>query len=163
VVEARYPILVNCYTYHPDSAGIGQFRGGHGLIRDYTVLTDHVYMHTFNECTKYPPWGLFGGRDGKPCYTVAWPGTPKETVLYDRQAHVGPLFTGDTVSVRSGGGGGWGDPLQRDPALVASEAQNELISAETARKAYGVVLDPETLEMDEAATREERARRRTGG
>jgi N-methylhydantoinase B len=162
VVEARYPILVNCYTYHPDSAGLGQFRGGHGLIREYTVLTDHVYMHTFNECTKYPPWGLFGGGDGKPCYTVAWPGTPKETVLYDRQAHVGPLFAGDTVSVRSGGGGGWGDPLRRDAAMVASEARSELISAETARQAYGVVLDPETLAVDEAATHEERERRRAG-
>jgi N-methylhydantoinase B len=163
VVEARYPILVDRYTYHLDSAGVGQYHGGLGVIRDYTVLSDHVYLHTFNEGTKCPPWGLFGGHDAKPCCTIAWPGTPKERVLYDRQAHVGPLLRGDTVSVRSGGGGGWGDPLQRDPALVASEAKNELISAETARKAYGVVLDPETLEMDEAATREERARRRAGG
>jgi N-methylhydantoinase B len=64
--------------------------------------------------------------------------------------------------VRSGGGGGWGDPLRRDAAMVASEARNELISAETARQAYGVVLDPETLAVDEAATHEERERRRAG-
>jgi N-methylhydantoinase B/oxoprolinase/acetone carboxylase alpha subunit len=84
------------------------------------------------------------------------------TVVQRKGARVGPLFAGDTVSVRSGGGGGWGDPLRRDAAMVASEARNELISAETARQAYGVVLDPETLAVDEAATHEERERRRAG-
>jgi N-methylhydantoinase B len=157
VIEARYPILVGRYTYHLDSAGIGQYRGGLGIIRDYNVLTDHVYLHTFNEGTKCPPWGLFGGKAGQPCYTVAWPDTPKELVLRDRQAHVGPLFRGDTVSVRSGGGGGWGDPLQRDPALVARDVKNELLSVEAARQAYAVLLDPATYELDVDGTQRERA------
>lgn len=159
VIEARYPILVDRYTYHLGSAGAGQYRGGLGVIRDYTVLTDHVYLHTFNESTKYPPPGLFGGGTAKPCHTVAWPGTAKEQVFYDRHAHVGPLFTGETVSVRSGGGGGWGPPLKRDPALVARDAKNELITMEIAREVYGVILDPISFEVDLAATQRERASR----
>jgi N-methylhydantoinase B len=159
VIEARYPILVDRYTYHLDSAGAGQYRGGLGIIRDYTVLADHVFLHTFNEGTKCPPWGLFGGQPGKPSYTVAWPGTPKELVLYDRQAHVGPLFPGDTVSARSGGGGGWGDPLQRDPTLVAQDVKNGLLSIEAAHAAYGVQLDPTSLDVDLEGTRSERSSR----
>lgn len=111
-------------------------------------------------CTKCPPTGLFGGSTAKPCHTVAWPDTAKEQVFYDRHAHVGPLLTGDTVSVRSGGGGGWGDPLQRDPRLVARDAKNELITVDTALKTYGVVLDPATFEVDAQATDQVRAKQR---
>lgn len=160
VIEARYPILVNRFTYNLDSAGAGQHRGGLGVIRDYQVLTDYVFLHTFNESTKCPPAGLFGGGAAKPCHTVAWPGTPKEQVFFDRQAHVGPLLTGDTVSVRSGGGGGWGDPLKRDPSLVARDVKNELISVETACQVYGIVLNPQTFEVDTGATQREREERR---
>ena len=159
VIESRYPLLVQSYTYNRGSAGTGKYRGGLGVIRDYQVLTDHVYLHTFNESTKCPPWGLFDGNEAQPCHTIAWPGTEKERVLYDRQAHVGPLFTGETVSVRAGGGGGWGNPLERDPALVAKDAKNELISVEDAKRDYGVVLDATTLEVDSAATDRERANR----
>jgi len=123
------------------------------------VLTNHVYLHTFNESTKYPPPGLFGGGTAKPCHTVAWPGTAKEQVFYDRQAHVGPLFMGESVSVRSGGGGGWGPPLKRDPVLVARDARNELITEEVAHEVYGVILDPITFEVDTEATQRERAGR----
>ncbi len=61
------------------------------------------------------------------------------------------------VSVRSGGGGGWGNPLERDPALVARDAKNELISAEDAKRDYGVILEATTLEVDTTATERERA------
>lgn len=104
--------------------------------------------------------GLFGGQPGKPSYTKAWPVTSKELVLYDRQAHVGPLNPGDTVSARSGGGGGWGDPLKRDPYLVAQDVKNELLSVEAAHTAYGVRLDPATLTVDVDGTQRERASRR---
>jgi N-methylhydantoinase B len=157
VIEARYPIMVNRFTYNLNSAGAGQHRGGLGVIRDYQVLTDYVFLHTFNESTKCPPAGLFGGGMAKPCHTVAWPDTAKEQVFFDRHAHVGPLLTGDTVSVRSGGGGGWGDPLKRDPRLVARDAKNELINIDTALKLYGVVLDPATFEVDAQATEQARA------
>ena len=151
---------MDSYGYNLGSAGIGKYRGGLGVIRNYQVLTDHVFLHTFNESTKYPPWGLFNGQEATPCHTVAWPGTDKEKALHDRQAHVGPLFDGEMVSVRSGGGGGWGDPLQRDPALVARDAKNELITVEDARSDYGVILDKKTLAVDSPATKQERLARR---
>ena len=159
VIESRYPLLVDSYTYNLGSAGIGKYRGGLGVIRNYQVLTDHVFLHTFNESTKYPAWGLFEGQEAVPCHTVAWPGTDKERAIYDRQAGVGPLFDGEMVSVRSGGGGGWGNPLERDPALVVRDAKNELITIEEAQRDYGVILDPDTLAVDEAATEKERAGR----
>lgn len=161
VIESRYPLLVQRYTYNLGSGGLGQQRGGLGVIRDYTVLTDHVFLHTFNESTNCPPPGLFGGTAAKPCHTVAWPGTDREKAFFDRQAHIGPLLTGDTVSARSGGGGGWGDPLQRDPALVARDAKNELITLAEARRDYGVVLDPASLTVDATATAQERAGRKS--
>jgi N-methylhydantoinase B len=61
-----------------------------------------------------------------------------------------------------GGGGGWGDPLDRDPALVREDVIDEYVSLEGARRDYGVVLNPGTLEIDEAATATERARRQAG-
>ena len=160
VIESRYPLLVDSYTYNLGSAGIGKYRGGLGVIRNYQVLTDHVFLHTFNESTQYPPWGLFDGQQAIPCRTVAWPGTDKERVLYDRQAHVGPLFHGETVSVRSGGGGGWGNPLERDPTLVARDAKNELLAIEEAKRDYGVILDTATGDVNIEATELERAERR---
>ena len=159
VIESRYPLMVDSYGYNLGSAGIGKYRGGFGVVRNYRVLTDHVFLHTFNESTKCPPWGLFEGEEAIPCYTVVWPDTDKELALHDRQAHVGPMSHGETVSVRAGGGGGWGNPLERDPALVVRDTKNELSTVEDARRDYGVILDPNTLEVDLAATEAERAGR----
>jgi N-methylhydantoinase B len=63
------------------------------------------------------------------------------------------LKRGDLVSIRTGGGGGWGDPLERDPELVLWDVVNEYITPETAREVYGVVVDPEKRQIDWEATR----------
>jgi hypothetical protein len=70
-----------------------------------------------------------------------------------------PLAPGDIVRVVRGGGGGWGDPLERDPRLVREDVVDEYVSIDGARRDYGVVLDPATLDLDTAATAAERARR----
>ncbi|NIQ05485.1 MAG: hypothetical protein GWO20_07085 [Candidatus Korarchaeota archaeon] len=66
---------------------------------------------------------------------------------------------GDIVRICSGGGGGWGNPLDRDPEWALNDVNNRLISIEDAKNDYGVVIDPETLTIDEKATRKVRQKR----
>jgi N-methylhydantoinase B len=97
--------------------------------------------------------GLAGGRDADASRIVVWPGTDRETVLQERTSFFGPLAPGDVVSVRSGGGGGWGSPLERDPEQVARDVRDELLTREQAREVYGVVFDgTDGVEVDPEAT-----------
>jgi N-methylhydantoinase B len=162
VLETRYPIRCMRYEVLPEVAGAGRYRGGFGVCRDFQVLEPATYLQVVIENTREPlARGLAGGRDGKPSAVVVRPGTRRETTLTDRVSAFGPLAPGDVVSVRSGGGGGWGNPFERDPRAVASEVRDELLSAEEARDVYGIVLEPRDKEpaVDETATRRLRARR----
>ena len=84
--------------------------------------------------------GLDGGGAGDASRIVVWPGTEQEQVLQERTSFFGPLAADDVVSVRSGGGGGWGDPLGRDREQVARDVRDELLTGEEARETYGVAL-----------------------
>ncbi len=90
------------------------------MIRDYEMLQDHILLQTMNENTLYPPWGLNGGEHSGVSETLVWAGTPREQRLTGRVYLFGPLMKGEVVSARSTGGGGWGDPRQRDPDLIRS-------------------------------------------
>jgi len=85
--------------------------------------------------------GLDGGGDADASRIVVWPGTEKEEVLQERTSFFGPLAPDDVVSVRSGGGGGWGSPIERDAEHVARDVRDELLTQEQARLVYGVVLE----------------------
>ncbi len=138
IIESRYPLLVRRYTFNPEGAGAGQYRGGFGVIRDYEVLEDHVLLQTMNENTLDPPWGLQGGGHSGISETIVWEGTDKEQRLTGRVYFYGPFMKGDRVSARSTGGGGWGDPSQRDPELIRADVRNGLMTAEQAEEIYGV-------------------------
>lgn len=137
IIESRYPLRVERYTFNPHGAGNGQYRGGLGVIRDYVVLEDHVLLQTMNENTLYPPWGLGGGGHSGTSETLVWEGTEREQRLTGRVYLFGPLMKGDRVSARSTGGGGWGDPRQRDPELICADIRNGFITADEAEKRYG--------------------------
>jgi N-methylhydantoinase B len=145
IIESRYPLLVRRYTFNPEGAGRGQFRGGFGVIRDYEVLEDNVLIQTMNENTLNPPWGLFGGGRAAISQVVVWEGTEREQVLTGRVSYFGPLHKGDRVSVRSTGGGGWGHPKARDPQRVREDILNGLITAEQAEIDYGVRIEPDQV------------------
>jgi N-methylhydantoinase B len=81
-----------------------------------------------------------GGTDGAPSVIVVRPGAANEAIVNERASFFGPFEAGDLVSVRSGGGGGWGPPLGRDPEQVARDVRDELLSREEARAVYGVAL-----------------------
>lgn len=132
------------------------------MRRDYQVLEPGTYLQVVIENTREPlARGLAGGRDGKPSAVVVRPETREETTLTDRISSFGPLTPDDVVSVRSGGGGGWGDPFERDPGAVAGEVREELLTPGEARDVYGVVLRPGNGDpaVDEAGTERLRARR----
>jgi N-methylhydantoinase B len=141
VVENRYPLRVDRFEYLPEVAGHGAFRGGLGARRDYRVLGEGTFMQTAIENTFDPTaGGLDGGTDGAPSTIVVNPGTDRETRVAERASFFGPLGPGDVVSVRSGGGGGWGSPLLRDPERVAADVRDGFVTVEEARDVYGVAL-----------------------
>ncbi len=152
VYERRMPILVERFELNvKDGTGHGKYRGGFGVIKDYRVLTSEASLTLSIGRSKYPPWGVEGGHNGTPNYAVLYL-QGKEPQKVRRVAAV-KMRKGDLVSIRSGGGGGWGDPLERDPEKVRWDVINEYIDLETARNVYGVVINPETMEVDYQETK----------
>lgn len=143
------------YELNQDSGGPGKYRGGLGIIKDYTVSKCGGDVLVLQErCRVSRPWGLHGGKPAKVMnHTILFPGTDKEKV--ERRKHwikgVPPF---SVVRWVSGGGGGYGDPFERDPELVHSDVMNEYVSIESAREDYGVVIDLKTLQIDMKATNE---------
>ncbi|HEY5164983.1 MAG TPA: hydantoinase B/oxoprolinase family protein, partial [Acidimicrobiia bacterium] len=159
--EALFPHLLRGRNYLTDSGGAGQWRGGCGseFVKEVRTPTS-VNQYVVNQRHTHP--GIAGGRNGSPDLCVISAGTPREVTVAPSVAGV-EMATGDTLVYRFGGGGGWGDPLARDPAAVLDDVWDEYVSVDAAREEYGVVvtgsLEAMTLAVDEAATRELRARR----
>ncbi|RJQ10353.1 MAG: hydantoinase B/oxoprolinase family protein [Bacillota bacterium] len=151
VIESKYPLRVERYQLREDSGGPGKWRGGLGHYRDYRVLSDEAFMTAIMERSVCPPWGLAGGSAAAHDLVVVNPGRPDETIVMKATAY--RLRHGDVCSVRTGGGGGYGNPFERDPAAVRDDVVRGLVTLEAARLDYGVVIDPATFLVDEAATR----------
>ncbi len=166
VIELRYPIRCERFAFNADAIGAGQYRGGPGIRRDYRVLEPGILMQTANENTKdVLSRGMNGGGPGLPSQVVIWPGEARERLLVERVSGFGPLAPGDVISVRTGGGGGWGDPYDRDPARVLADVRDELLSRETAEASYGVAIEDgpdHTLALDEKRTAQLRSGKQAG-
>ncbi len=132
VIEGRYPLRVRRHSFNPDGAGAGKYRGGLGIIRDYEMLEDNILMQSMNENTIETAWGLNGGGDAGYSRVIVRAGSPDEEVITQRVYLYGPLNKGDVVSFRSSGGGGWGDPAQRDAALIDYDRRNGYLAPNTA-------------------------------
>jgi N-methylhydantoinase B len=157
VLEAKAPLLVEDYRLIPDSGGAGRHRGGLGLSRSYKFLSDASAL-TLVKKTKTAPWGTAGGADGDAGYVVLRPGTDRELktgMVYEAMAPQ------DVLMNNSGGGGGWGDPFERDEAAVLADVVNGYVSLDAAREDYGVVIDAATMTIDSAATTALRSEPRT--
>ncbi len=151
--EQVYPVQYRRWEFRPDGAGAGEFRGGTGVVYEIAV-TEPAKWGLRGEGFYTPTgFGTNGGLPGREAVSVLNPGTPEEepTPQYAIQER------GPTVyRLESPGGGGWGSPLRRDPEAVRRDVVNELVSPEAARDVYGVVLEPGTLAIDDAATAERR-------
>jgi N-methylhydantoinase B len=157
VYETKYPIQIRRYGFRPDSGGPGRTRGGCGLFREYRLQTD-ASLYLWFERSKTPAWGLEGGRDARgPQVVVRHSDGSEQTLLKVNNL---PLEAGSVVTTYTGGGGGYGDPLERDPERVRRDVLAGYVTREGAERDYGVVLD-EKLRVDEAATARRRRERRT--
>jgi N-methylhydantoinase B len=133
VVEARYPMMLRKFELAPDSAGAGRWRGGLGVDVQYEMKSE-TFCTAVLERTKTPPWGLFGGLAARPNrMEVRFPnGSAKDYSKVTRLR----LPRGSIVEVSTGGGGGYGEPLLRDPEMVLSDLENGYISEDAARAQY---------------------------
>jgi N-methylhydantoinase B len=138
-IELKCPVVVEGRELRPDSCGAGKFRGGLGLDMRVRNLVEGKWNFEQARRAKCPPWGVWGGTPGEPGgYLLRLPGETEFKLM--RGAHI-PVPVGAEAIVRTGGGGGWGDPLARDPELVREDVLEGLISARAARERYGVALD----------------------
>jgi len=157
--ESLYPHMQWSRDYRTDSGGPGQWRGGCGshYVKEVRVPAA-VYTYVVGQ--KYPMPGIAGGGPGAPNRLTLRFGSPDAFVV-KHTANWEPLEAGDKINFDYGGGGGWGDPLDRPAAAVLDDVLDEYVSVEGARRDYGVVLvgslEELTLEIDEAATSARRA------
>jgi N-methylhydantoinase B len=128
------------------------------VVRDVRVLAERAELATRMENTLVAPYGVAGGSAGRTGRIVLNPDTPQERVLPALGDGI-VLERGDLLRFETCGGGGWGDPLAREPERVRRDVARGFINARGALADYGVALDEATLEIDKTATQEERARR----
>ncbi len=156
VLEIRFPVVVERFELNvQDGIGHGKHRGGFGMVKDYRILSDDAVLTTDINRSKFPPWGVDGGQNGTLNY-LAVIRDDKEIMRVSRLMNH-KLKKSDVVSIRTAGGGGWGHPYERDPSLVADDVRKDLVTIDQARDIYGVVVKPETLDIDIEATRRLRA------
>ena len=148
-IELKCPVLVESRALRPDSCGAGRYRGGLGLDMKVRNLVEGKWNFERTRRSKCPPWGIAGGTAGEPGGNLLkLPG--EKAFKWITGANI-PVPLNSQAIVRTGGGGGWGDPLERDAALVAADAAEGLISRRAARELYGVVLQG-SMSLDESAT-----------
>jgi N-methylhydantoinase B len=156
--EAKFPLVVESYRLVPDSGGAGRHRGGLGVERVVRARTP-ITMNTQIERAHCKPWGLGGGSAGTGNDVALRLNGKWKTDFPNAKVLVAALKTGDAFRIRSGGGGGYGSPLERPAELVAEDVRQGYVSITAAAADYGVVIDPETLALDRAATERLRAAR----
>ena len=138
-VELSYPIMFRRYELIPDSGGAGRFRGGLGVRRDYWFPYDDCRFSIISDGRKFAPWGLAGGADGSLArYTYDPEGEARD--LPSKISFTVPKGKG--VRVEIPGGGGFGDPRDRDPEKVRQDVRNGYVSVAAAEQHYGVKVDP---------------------
>ena len=157
--EAAQPIVIERFGFIADSAGAGRFRGGCGVRRDMRFLADEGKLTNLSERQRFAPYGVFGGKPGRLARTVINPG-PGEEAVHGKQSR--EFAYGDVISFQQSGAGGYGDPLERDPALVLDDVLDDYVSTDAARDEYGVVIigAGADLRVDERATAALRGNRR---
>ena len=160
IIEQRYPVLIEEYALHEGSGGAGEKRGGFGVRYRVKLRRGKARASFVMDHGRYGPQGALGGGDG---------GVNRVVVERGGETYIPPhlskdqdiqIAAGDTVSVCTPGGGGFGDPLMRDPALVETDVRRGYYTVDQVADLFGVVIDAATLTLDAAATQARRTARR---
>jgi N-methylhydantoinase B len=163
--EARFPFIVEILGLAVDSGGAGEFRGGLGYEKHIRMRRDAHFM-SIADRSILSCWGVRGGRAGRPFQVTVDPGGPDERDV-DALVDAEFLPAGTVIRIRTTGGGGWGDPLERGIDAVVRDVLWGKVSREGARRDYGVVIagtddDPVADEQASAELRSERRAARSG-
>jgi N-methylhydantoinase B len=137
IEETRVPLLVERYQLREDSGGAGKFRGGVGVVKEYHALESTTAISIAERTEASIITGIDGGKAGLLNEITYFPSTLREL---KRGKHKADLHAGDRVLIRSGGGAGWGNPLDRDPQAVLADVIAGYVSRSAAEREYGVVL-----------------------
>jgi N-methylhydantoinase B len=149
-IEIRYPWRTINYHFVPDMSGAGRWRGGSGMLWEVLNLGDDVRAATgSSDGDLTQPPGVTGGHPGPLSHMYVRVGDEMRRVRTHRMIAVAHH---EILGKVSGGGGGVGDPAERDPEAVRCDVRDEYVSAEVARDIYKVAVDPETLEIDHEET-----------
>ncbi len=150
-IELNNPLRVEQYGFVRDTGGPGKYRGGLSIVREYRALADDIQLTVRSDKRAYPPHALQGGRQGTPSWNIINPDA-ENRVLPVLLTTPEILNTEDVFRHIMAGGGGYGDPLQRDPQAVLTDVLEDKVSLDQARNEYGVVIDSQSGEIDTAAT-----------
>ena len=157
ILESSYPLMVESVELITDSGGPGKHRGGLGSKTTFCLSAPATFF-SFIEKGKTPHWGLFGGKDGLRNVALV---QSKAKGEFEVLKHPGvELQAGDRVAVTAGGGGGYGDPLDRNPEAVRLDVIRQYVSRKSAEEDYCVVLGPD-LSIEIAATEDLRRNAKT--
>src|SRR5882762_6321963 len=156
--EAKFPLVVERYALVPDSGGAGRRRGGLGVERVVRARIP-MTMNTQVERAHCKPWGLDSGLEGTGNQVALRQGGHWKTDFPNAKVLVASLKKDDAFLIRGGGGGGYGNPLERAIDEVVEDVRQGYVSIKAAAEHYGVVIDPETLAVDRVASERLRATR----
>ncbi len=139
LAESDWPILIERYGLVPDSGGAGRYRGGLAVERVWRVLEPDTAVHVRSDRQVHRPYGLAGGHEGAPSSSAC------SSARMEHVERMPPMFVellqpGEVFHHRMPGGGGFGDPRDRDPESVAQDVRDEKVSCAAARALYGVAI-----------------------
>jgi N-methylhydantoinase B len=137
--EATLPIRIEEFALRQDSAGAGTFRGGLGFRKTYRILAPCM-VQTNLDRTRFPPWGVQGGKEAKPGRFTLMQQATGDTRPIGKEKGLA-LEPGDLLCVETGGGGGYGAPAKRQLRLIQRDLDAGYVSAAAAEQDYGVAIE----------------------
>ncbi len=149
VLESEYPVMVRRFDIRRDSAGAGSYRGGMGFVREYQVKTDCTLTLRHSN-HRFGASGVEGGKGPQTSRVLLNPDRADAEYLDTLVTRT--LAAGEVFRLEQSGGAGYGPPRERPAGMVAADIANGYVSPESAARDYGVLVDPDTLAVDEPAT-----------